>query len=172
MPKTLQERWSGPRLATKRLLDELHRLEERRWSAWGKARKPVSDATLAGLLRGYGIRSGSVRLEDGSTPKGYYLRSFQEAFARYLSPISPYPPPLVRHAATTPRKPEGNRNFAAATSEFRGGSENARNPSNSGDCGGVAVQHSSEDRNSEYDGESADPDPDEDIVWRGISERS
>ncbi len=151
----------GPRLATKRLLDELHRLEERSWSAWGKARKPMTDVALAGLLRGYGIRSGSVRLEDGSTPKGYYLRSFQEAFACYLSPISPYPPLLVRHAATTPRKPEGSNNFAAATSEFCGGSENARNPSNSADCGSVAAQHSSEDGNGEYDGVSADPDPDE-----------
>jgi hypothetical protein len=162
----------GPRLATKHLLGELHRLEERSWSVWGKARKPITDVALAALLRGYGIRSGSVRLEDGSTPKGYYLRSFQEAFARYLSPTSLYPPALVRHAATTPRKPGESEDFAAATSEFFGGSENARNPSNSADCGGVAAQHSSEDGNGEYDGVSADPDPDEDIVWRGISERS
>jgi hypothetical protein len=154
-PKGLQDHDDkyGPRLATKRLLDELHRLEERSWSAWGKARKPMSDVTLAGMLRGYGIRSGSVRLEKGSTPKGYYLRSFQEAFARYLSPISPYPPSLVRHAATTSRKPEGN-------------------PSNSADCVSVATQHFSEDENDEYDGVSADPDPDRDIVWPGISERS
>jgi hypothetical protein len=93
-----QDRY-GPRLATKRLLEELHRLEERPWSAWGKARKPLTDVTLAVLLRSYGIRSGSVRVEDGSTPKGYYLRSFQEAFARYLPPIAPVFRPPRRHNA-------------------------------------------------------------------------
>ena len=94
----------GPRLATKRLLEELHGFEERSWSVWGRARKPMTDVALAGQLKGYGIRSGSVRLDDGSTPKGYYLRSFQEAFERYLPPISVR---LLRlQAATPPQRPE------------------------------------------------------------------
>src|SRR5665811_11111 len=96
----------GPRLATRRLLNELHRLEERSWSAWGKERKPLTDLALAGLLKGYGIRSRSIRLDDGSTPKGYSLRSFEEPFERYLPPISSSPASSGRHAATTPRKPE------------------------------------------------------------------
>jgi Protein of unknown function (DUF3631) len=160
----------GPRLATKRLLEELHKLEERNWSAWGRARKPMTDVALAGLLKGYGIRSGTVRLDDTSTPKGYYLRSFGEAFERYLPPISSSPPSSSRHAATTPGKPGESEGFAAATCDFRGGTENAGNPSNSAACGGVAAHHSSEDGNREYDCVSADPDPD-DIVWRGINER-
>lgn len=48
----------GPRLATKRLLEELHAFEERSWCAWGRARKPMTDVALAGLLKGYGIRLG------------------------------------------------------------------------------------------------------------------
>jgi putative DNA primase/helicase len=96
----------GPRLATQRLLEELHAFEERSWSAWGRARKPMTDVALARLLKAYGIRSGSVRLDDGSTPKGYYLRSFQEAFGRYLAPISS---PSVASGATPPQCPENLR---------------------------------------------------------------
>jgi hypothetical protein len=89
----------GPRLATKRLLEQLLGLEERSWCAWGRARKPMTDVALAGLLKGYGIRSGSVRLEGGSTPKGYYLRSFKEAFERYLSSQPTASPSPRRHNA-------------------------------------------------------------------------
>jgi hypothetical protein len=162
----------GARLPTKRLLEGLHGLEERSWSAWGRARKPMTDVALASLLKGYGIRSGSVRLDDGSTPKGYYLRSFQEAFERYLPPISSASPSSSRHAATTPRKPEENEDLAAATSEFRGGSENAGNPSNSAACGGVAGQRQGEGETGEESSVLADPDAEEDIIWRGISERA
>jgi hypothetical protein len=162
----------GPRLATKRLLEELHRLEERPWSAWGKARKPMTDVALAGLLRSYGIRSGSVRLEDGSTPKGYYLRSFREAFARYLAPTAPSSSSSGRHTATTPGKPEESGHFASATGEFRGGSENAGNPSNSAACGGVAAQTPGEGEAGEYCGVTAEPEAEEDIFWRAIGERA
>jgi putative DNA primase/helicase len=154
----------GPRLATKRLLEELHRLEERNWITWGRARKPMTDVALASLLKSYGIRSGTVRLEDNSTPKGYYLRSFQDAFARYL--------PLSRHAATTPRKPDGNEDLVAATNGFRGDLEKAGNPSNSAACGGVAAQRSTGGVSGGYGCVPADPDADEDILWRGIGERT
>jgi hypothetical protein len=81
----------GPRLLTKRLLDELHGLEERPWNAWGKLKKPMTDTDLASLLRPYRIRSSTVRGEDAignpERGKGYYLRSFRDAFSRYL-PLS------------------------------------------------------------------------------------
>jgi hypothetical protein len=162
----------GPRLATKRLLEELHGLEERPWSAWGKARKPITDVALAGLLRSYGIRSGSIRVEDGSTPKGYYLRSFQEAFARYLPPIAPSSSSSGRHNATTPGKPEESEDFASATGGLCGGSENAGNSSDSAACGGVAAQTPSEGETGEYGGVPADPDAEEDVFWRAIGERA
>jgi putative DNA primase/helicase len=82
----------GLRLATKQLLNELIGLEERPWGVWGKSRKPLTDTGLAALLRPYGVRSGTVRLDDGTTPKGYYLRSFNDVFSRYL-PIPPSNPP-------------------------------------------------------------------------------
>ena len=127
---------------------------------------------MASLLKGYGIRSGSIRLDSRSTPKGYYLRSFQEAFERYLPPISSPPAASGRHAATTPGKPEESEDFSAATRESRGGSENAGNPSKSASCGGVAAQQPTKDRSGEFGVGTADPEDDEDIVWRGIGERA
>jgi hypothetical protein len=162
----------GPRLATKRLLEELHGLEERSWCAWGRARKPMTDVALASLLKGCGIRSGSIRLDSCSTPKGYYLRSFQEAFERYLAPISSPPAASGRHAATTRGKPEESEDFSAATLGSCGGSENAGNPSKSASCGGVAAQQPTKDRSGEHSVGTADPEDDEDIVWRGIGERA
>ena len=131
----------GPRLSTKRLLEELHGVEERNWGVWGRARKPMTDTALAGLLRDYRIRSGTVRIDDGSstTVKGYYLRSFADAFSRYL----PSSAPPSRHNDTTPDKQEKTASFADVTGGFCGGSENAGNSSISGRC--VVVTAGSED---------------------------
>ena len=132
----------GPRLSTKRLLEELHLLEERNWAAWGKARKPITDTALAKLLRNYRIRSGTVRIDDGSsiTVKGYYLRSFADAFSRYL-PSSSLP---SRHSDTSPEKQEKTSSFADVTGGFCAGSENAGNPSNSGRCVVVTARSENE----------------------------
>jgi hypothetical protein len=45
----------------------------------------MTDVGLAALLRPLGVRSGTVRVIDGttvSTPKGYYLEAFKDAFIR------------------------------------------------------------------------------------------
>jgi Protein of unknown function (DUF3631) len=162
----------GPRLATKRLLEELHRLEERSWGAWGRAQKAMTDVQLARLLKGYGIRSGSVRLEGGSTPKGYYLRSFKDPFERYLLTQTSTSSSSSRHAATTPEIYGESEDFAAATRASCGGSENAGNPSNSATCGGVAAQQPGKDKSDECGVGMGDQEGDGDIIWRGINERA
>jgi hypothetical protein len=79
------------------------REEEEEWtSRWprqinaGNTRGPA--AKMASLLRPHGIKAGSIRLPDGSTPKGYSLADFTDAFERYL----PHLPDIV---ATTPQQP-------------------------------------------------------------------
>ena len=74
----------GPRLASKRLLDALHGLEERLWSVWGRAKKPLTGKALSDLLKPYGVRSNDVRIDGAAAVKGYYLRTFEEVFTRYL----------------------------------------------------------------------------------------
>jgi putative DNA primase/helicase len=91
----------GPRLATKRLLEELHGLEERSWCAWGRARKPMTDVALASLLKGYGIRSGSIRLDSCSTCDRFRRRS--SAIWRR------FPRLRLLQAATPPQRPENLR---------------------------------------------------------------
>ena len=69
----------------------------RDWRA-GNVRGPA--AKMAALLRPYGVGAGTIRLGDGSTPKGYRLVAFADAFARYL--------PECQKDATTPHhSPDG-----------------------------------------------------------------
>jgi putative DNA primase/helicase len=125
----------GPRLPTVDLLIRLHGLEERPWSSWGTAKQSMTGKALGDLLRPYGVRSRTIRV-GSSTSKGYYLRSFEDAFVRYLT----LAPPSKRHAVTTPRKPNENESFASVTSETCDGLETAGNASKSAGCDGVTLQ--------------------------------
>ena len=55
-------------------------------SPWAEYRggKPITKAQIARLLKPFGVSPGTIRLDDGHTPKGYYLTAFSDAFARYL----------------------------------------------------------------------------------------
>jgi putative DNA primase/helicase len=126
----------GPRLLTKRLLDELHRLEERPWNAWGKLKKPMTDTDLASLLRPYRIRSDTVRSEDAmgnhERGKGYYLQSFKDAFSRYL-----LSEPSCRDSVTNPANAMEVEVSQGVTKTNCHGSQNAGNTRKSGICHGV-----------------------------------
>lgn len=70
------------RLTTAELLNRLLADEE---SLWGDFKGKKLDARRLGdLLRPYGIRSTSIRLKDGSTPKGYKREAFHDTWFRYL----------------------------------------------------------------------------------------
>ena len=73
----------GDRIAGKELIAALNELEDRPWSEWSRGR-PMSQAQMSRRIGEYGIVSGNIR--TGSAPKtakGYYLRSFEDAFSRY-----------------------------------------------------------------------------------------
>ena len=74
----------GQRISTKHLIEKLVELEERPWSAWGRAKNPLTGKALSDLLKPYKVRSNDVRIGGASAVKGYYLRSFTDVFARYL----------------------------------------------------------------------------------------
>jgi hypothetical protein len=118
----------GPRLSTKLLLDRLHELEERPWATLGRARKPMTDHALGDQLRPYGIRSGDVRVLDDGNPirvKGYYLRAFFDAFARYL----PTSPNQSSPSSDKPQNSEDSEDFNRPTnSEFVGRSKSSERP--------------------------------------------
>jgi Protein of unknown function (DUF3631) len=88
------------------------------------------------LLRPYGIRSTTIRVEDGPIAKGYYLRSLEDVFSRYL----PHPGVFSRYTVTNPGNVDQSEDFAAVTNPIRNGSENAGNASKSGICNGVTAK--------------------------------
>jgi hypothetical protein len=69
------------------MVEYLVSLEERPWPEFRNG-KPISKARVARLLKPLRISSGTIRLDDGRTAKGYYQRSFEDAFARYLPAAS------------------------------------------------------------------------------------
>jgi putative DNA primase/helicase len=129
----------GPRLASRDLLEKLHALEERPWSAWGRARKPMTGKALGDRLRPYGVRSGTIRIEPlgvSTTAKGYYLSSFDDAFARYL----PHPPASKRHTDTNSGKQGESEDFDLSQGLARF-SETARdNADDPRGCDGLTLQ--------------------------------
>jgi hypothetical protein len=71
------------RLRSETLINDLAADPEKPWAEFGRRRKPITQRQLASLLKPFGIKSGSIRLSDDSTPKGYLLDQFKDAFARY-----------------------------------------------------------------------------------------
>jgi hypothetical protein len=90
------------RISSEDLTTRLVALEERPWSECSRG-KPLTKTKLARLLRPFGVVSGSKRLPDGTTPKGYLLDQFADAFRRYLPQDTPSHgnPVLIRHTATS-----------------------------------------------------------------------
>jgi putative DNA primase/helicase len=137
------------RISSEDLTARLVALEERPWAECSRG-KPLTQNRLARLLRLFGVVSGSRRFPDGTTPKGYLLDQFADAFKRYLLP--PKDPPSDRSQDTpTPGDPsskaprrhkqDGTRvsgDFESATGDERGVSEKGPEPSCSAGCGGVA----------------------------------
>jgi putative DNA primase/helicase len=71
------------RLSSEDAIEYLTSLDEGPWAEW-KGGKPLSKAGLARRLSTFGILSGTIRLDDGRTLKGYKRENFEEAFEQYL----------------------------------------------------------------------------------------
>jgi len=112
------------RLSTKELRELLLADEERPWATWYHG-SPLSPRALARMLHRFEIRSRTIRLDDGTTPKGYMRESFEDARKRYLSA---HPPDL---SATTPH-PASEQGFSPVsirnTTPLAADSEHPSNP--------------------------------------------
>jgi putative DNA primase/helicase len=81
--RTVFEARAIDRLSTKTLLDDLAKLDGRPWAEASKGR-PLTSHHLGRLLKRFDIRPGTIRLDNGSTPKGYKRADFEDAWARYV----------------------------------------------------------------------------------------
>jgi len=116
--------------STESLLQYLCGIQDAPWPAYAKG-KPMTARHLARLLHPYKILPRSVRPDDtGKTPKGYHVKDFQDAFARYL--------PSIRHNGTSQSNSGESPDNASATEPGRGGYEDTGLASKQAGCGGVA----------------------------------
>jgi putative DNA primase/helicase len=136
------------KVSSKALCEALAGIEGRPWAEYGKAQRPISQNQLARLIKPFIIVSHTVRLAGDSTPKGYELRDFEDAFDRYLTdsknPSTHSFDDSIRHNATTQRAVRRNGDFQSATEGSCGASENGTFPYGENGCGVVA------DRNADY----------------------
>lgn len=124
------------RLSSAGIVAELVKLEDRPWPEYRNER-PITPNQLAKLLKPFGVSPRTIRLPDGSTPKGYFKADFEEPWARYLSPDADAPP---AEAATAPHAcgDKDLRPPSAATTDDPVAAPGERNPLSDKGCGGVA----------------------------------
>jgi len=65
------------------LLTKLHEDPDMDWGTYNHG-KPLSSRQLARFMGAYGVKPKTVRMTSNYTPKGYEVRDFDDAFARYL----------------------------------------------------------------------------------------
>jgi hypothetical protein len=91
------------------LLNELVADTTAPWATYNKG-KPISERQVAGLLKPYGIKPKTIRLDDGAykgtTAKGYLLEWFTDVFARYCASSTEEPPSSAK--ADDPSPPGGS----------------------------------------------------------------
>lgn len=82
------ERTNIERISTADLINQLCLDEEQPWATYNYG-KAITPRQIASLLKEYGVKSKSIRLDYG-IPKGFEKTQFNDAFSRYLSvPILP-----------------------------------------------------------------------------------
>jgi Protein of unknown function (DUF3631) len=91
--------WKSDHISSKDLLNKLIDREGEPWALWWE--RDIEDANMKGpasrlarLLKPFGIIPRTIREPDGTTPKGYPLAAFNDAFACYLPPFYS-PPPVI-----------------------------------------------------------------------------
>ncbi len=120
---------------TAELVDELVALEDRPWCEW-KHGKPLTQNTLSRLLKPFKIKSQSIRI--GTIAKrGYYKKSFQDSFDRYLSLETSFqsatPPQPSNHAAYSRNQSATQKDHVALIKSLQ--------PTDDKGCGSVALQN-------------------------------
>ena len=129
------ERLEVDRISSKILAAELAAIDEAPWGDWYRRRaageRGLDDRGLARQLKPYGIVSKSIRLTDGTTPKGYSRDLFEPAWRSYCPPAGNGG--FVRHTATTRMATAIPNDSRPPQGGSCGGRENGENPHGKGD---------------------------------------
>jgi len=118
------------RISTADLIKALCDDDEKSWATYNRG-QPIKPRQLAKRLAEYNITSKTLRVSSYSTPKGYELTQFEDAFIRYLSPA----------ISTTPPQPSTSAEYSVADMVERcetNGQYETEKPAVNLDCGVVA----------------------------------
>ena len=118
------------------ILPSLIAREGRPWSEWSRGR-PLSPRSLAKLLKGFGIAPGTIRLQSGSTPKGYKRAAFVPQWERY-GIGAPEAPSNLSATTPQPRVEAVSGRFLSATCSLDVADTTMPKPASSKTCGVVA----------------------------------
>lgn len=86
------------------LLQKLHEDDDMGWNTYNHG-KPLAARQLAKFMSAYGIKTKTVRMNANYTPKGYEVRDFADAFARYLPELPSELPPEEEKPLRTGKPP-------------------------------------------------------------------
>lgn len=81
------------RLPSKQVVQALGAMEGRPWPEFRKG-KPLSENQLAKMLKPFGVKPKTIRLQDATTPRGYLRPDLEDSFSRYLPPEVQHPQQL------------------------------------------------------------------------------
>jgi hypothetical protein len=84
------------RITSAGLVEDLLADETAPWATYNKG-KPISQRQVGNLLKPYGIKSKTIRLDNGSFPKGYLLEWFTDVLSRFHISFDAGPPLFIRH---------------------------------------------------------------------------
>jgi hypothetical protein len=126
---------TGTKFTSAGLALKLGELEDRPWADFRNGH-PITKAQVARMLKSFNIASKTIRLQNGTTQKGYFRNSFDDAFSRYL----PDPPP--QSDTTSQANNDGPfqgfaKRHSAPGSKTCDGSENNKKANNGGHCDDV-----------------------------------
>lgn len=129
------------RISTAMLIEDLCADSDKPWATWNKG-KPISPHQLSRRLKEFSISPSTIRLPDWSTPRGYHLHQFNDAFCRYIRFQSATTPQVNTDAAS--------RDFQSATKQPVLRIGKTPNPAPAKGCGVVAdTKGENEDNESE-----------------------
>lgn len=81
--RTVLNKYKHRHISSADLVDKLINDTDMDWRHYNRG-DPLTQRQLARMLGYYHIHSKTVRIHAGSTPKGYVIRDFDDAFQRYL----------------------------------------------------------------------------------------
>jgi len=132
------------RITSAGLITDLIADETAPWATYNKG-KQISQRQVAGLLKAYGIKPKVIRLDDGSTPRGYLLEWFTDVFDRFCTSSSAHPPFSSAMSATDLFSQDFSP-FLSATSPFDIADKNDKKPSDINDVADAADKNRGETR--------------------------